>query len=336
MISLLEITQQTLYLLLYQDINMIKKKHGVFVLVVLASLLCSVFDTARAQTTFDLGVTPPTAYLKIKPGSQATHTITLENEGEQQLTITPKIVDFSSDGKTGRPVLSETNSFPYFDEATQNLGSLVLSPRAKAQLTIQITVPQDVPNREYPLTVLFETAPVSTFTLSESTTQVSGVIGSNIIILVSDETAVPHDLAITSLQTWRVVDSFRSITFRPVLENRGYAATAASGSAQITDWSGRVLKEFAIKPAVVLGTSQRELEVENGEDTESIPFRYKPPLLLGLYRIQVNLASINTEEPQIIALTETIIALPIFLILLLILTTGAFFVYKWYKNKNLL
>lgn len=244
------------------------------------------------------------------------------------MLISPSIVDFSTDGKTGKPILGQAHSFPHFDQATQELQPLSLAPGAKAQLKLQINVPQGAPNREYPLTVLFAASPATEFTLNTSAAQVSGTIGSNVVILVSDETTPPTDLQILSFQTMSIVDSFRPLSFKPVVENKGYAASVASGSAQVKNWHGSVLKEFAIEPVIILGSSRRELQPLKTEELVAERFSYKPLFLFGVYRVQVALQSGDTDSSQQVLKSEVVIALPIGLFGLVVIAVLTYFGYK--------
>lgn len=298
------------------------------------ALLLETGTHAFAQSALDISITPPTGYMKVKPGGQATHTVVIENSGDQTVVVTPRIVDFTTDGRSGSPVLAQSNSFPYFDFDSSELGTLTIKPKAKAQLSLHMVVPQDAVNREYPLSVLFESKPLDTVALEGAYAQVSGIIGSNLIILVSDETAPATDLSVDSFQTSKLADSFRPLTFKPMIKNNGYAASAASGSAQIKNWRGVTVQTFQVKPVVILGSSTRELEVESSELEGEKTFMYKPLFLLGLYRIDLQLESTNTETPQQISESETVFAFPIWLLVLIVISTTGFFIYTRYKSAK--
>ncbi len=310
---------------------MLNKFFYTSILILISIFLTSVFSPyAFAQSPIELAVTPPSAYIKVKQGSTATHTVVIENVSEQLLTIKPKIVDFSSNNQNGVPILSDTTRFPYFDFDQDSLQPITLPSKGKAELALKITVPSGVPNQEFPLTVLFESTPDTDFSVSAGETSVRSTIGSNLIVLVSSETAVATQLGITSFKTSGIVDSFRPITFTPVVTNTGYAATAASGSAKITDWQGKTVAEFVIRPVVVLGNSSRELEASSSTEAYTSVFRYKPLILLGMYKIQVDLTIQNQDQPIHLLQTKTIIALPISLVVVCFLIPFCWFGYKQY------
>lgn len=304
----------------------------VFTLLVLLVSLRHV-SAAFAQGALDISLSPSVGYLKVQPGGQATHTITLENTGNQTLVVSPKIVDFTSDGRTGVPVLANMHSFPYFDFDANNLEVLTLKPQTKAQLSIHMQVPQDAVNREYPLSVLFESKPLEDFSLGGASAQINSIVGSNLVILVTDETTPPVNLKIKSMQTSKIVDSFRAIQFSPLIENTGYAASIASGSAQISNWRGKIVKQFQLKPATVLGSSSRELEAFINENTSVTPFSYKPLFSFGLYTISVKLEYKNNDESIFIEKNEKIFSFPLFFTGLVVLSTSGYFYYTRMKKQ---
>ncbi len=289
--------------------------------------------TAFAQEV-NLAVSPPTAYLKVKQGSSATHTVVIENLSDQPLKVTPKIVDFSSDNQSNIPILSDTTTFPYFDSDPQSLAPLSLGPKSKAQLTLTITVPPGVPNQEFPLTVLFQSEQDTSFVVAAGSTQVSGTIGSNLIVLVSSDTVVTPSLEISSFKTSSIVDSFRPLHFTPEVTNTGYAAAAASGSAQILDWQGKVIKEFPLRTLIILGNSKRNLETDTVDGLATTSFSYKPLLLLGIYKISIDLIVQNQDQPIHLLETKTIFALPLFLLGALTIFIIAWLINTYYLRRK--
>jgi hypothetical protein len=300
--------------------------------LLLSKLLSS--TSVQAQSAVELAVTPPTAYMKVKQGSSATHTVIIENLSSQPLQVKPKVVDFTSDGATGVPVLATTTTFPYFEIDQQSLEPISLPPKGKAELALKMTVPLGVPNQEFPMTILFESEPDTSFSLAAGTTAVRSTIGSNFIVLVSSESDVNTSLAVTSFKTSGIVDSFRPLTFTPVVSNTSYAATTASGSAQVVDWHGATVAEFTIRPVIILGNSSRELETTISDTAYTSLFKYKPFFLLGLYKINLDLTIQSNDDSFHLLQTKTIIALPISLILAALLLTLTWVGYKYYSHTK--
>lgn len=317
------------------------KKRIVFA-AVLVSFSLFLPSLAKAQESFpvELTITPPTAYLKVKPGSEATHTITITNNGTKAMILQPELVDFRSDGLTGKPILAATTTFPYLDADSSSFQPLTVTPNAKAKLTLHFSVPQGVPNKEYPLTLLFRSVSSENQTTFGNTAQINASIGSNLIVLVSDKDTPDASFSLESFHISKIKDSFRPITFNPVVENTGFSATVASGSAEIKNWQGKVVSTFPIYPVVILGNSSRELQVQidkgKNSDPQFVPgnFYYKQPFFLGVYTVSLTLTSISDPQKVILTASENIIELPIILILCVVIGLSMYSIYKWRQRRN--
>lgn len=311
-----------------------------FLLVSLSAVVAntsrSVF--AQSENSIALAISPPTAYLKVQPGGQATHTITLENTGSQPITLQPRLVDFSSDGKTGNPILSPVTSFPFLDIDGTSFQPVTIAPKSKAQLTLRISVPQGAPSKEYPLTVLFENTEPAENSLSAGA-GLAASIGSNLIVLITGVDNPDVNLSLESLQISKIHDSFRPIVFSPLVRNRGIAAAVASGSAEIKNWRGTVIASFPIYPSVILAGTSRELltqlNADQKQDSPLIgPFSFKKPFFFGIYTITLTVTKGETGEEIALSESHKIVALPVLLLLLSSLTVVSIFSYKHYQNRQ--
>jgi len=315
-----------------------------------------------------LTVAPATAYLKVGPGNTALHSITLTNDGTYPIRVTPKLVSFDADGKTGQPVLKETHHFPYLDEDKTSFQPLNLQPNQTAQLTLHISVPPQAEKLEYPLTVLFAAEPaadhangglnegqgISSPTKIESTqssTRLAGTIGSNLIVLITSETEPQPHLRITDWQSWPVVDSFGEITVRPIIQNDSYAASVASGSAVIKDWRGKAVASFLIEPTVILGKSSRLItpsqekintqqanaatQQANMATQQTSAFTYSSPFMIGPYTAEITLVHDQTNGTAAQISHTTIIALPFSLILAGLFAASGWWLYVQIQRKRL-
>lgn len=288
--------------------------------------------------SLELGVSPATAFLKIQQGGTTSHTVTLENTSTHSIRVTPKIVDFTSDNTTGNPILAESTTFSYLDENQDpsQFDTVLLKPKEKAALKLSFAVPTNAPAKEYPLTILFESAPETPTTPIGAGAGIKTVIGSNLIVLISDSDELPTLLSITSLNTPTFIDSFSGISFAPSAHNDSFAASVASGSATITNWRGKLVASAGIAPAVVLGNSSRILQPISAIEGQN-KFIHKPAFLFGLYTITVSLETGTSSNSEITTHVKRIIALPfagiaiIFSIIVMIL----FIFYKKRKNSLL-
>ena len=281
-----------------------------------------------AQTSINLSVSPPISYLQVPPGTTRSHTVVLENTGDKAITVTPSIVDFSSDGKTGRAIISNELSFPYITFGAEEVKELSVPAHKKAQLTLHIDVPKDADEREYPLTILFSSkkdsglSGIDPLQVISSNSQISGGIGSNLVVLVSKESKLSQALKVVKLNTPRFVDSFGRIEFSPLIKNDSFSSSAASGSAEILNWKKEAVVEFEIYPDIVLGTNSREIRALRlgikSDKPETGAFSYKPSFLLGPYQIVINLENDQQINSKYI---EVIYALPFSIIFIVVIGT---------------
>jgi len=289
-------------------------------------------NTINAQASLDLTISPPISYLHVPQGTSRTHTIVIENNNDHSVVVTPKIVDFSSNGKTGQAIISNTLSFPYI-KLDEKVTTLTIPAHKKAQLTLYIDIPNNEEDKEYPLTVLFFTKNDKTtkFTSSQndSFSQISGAVGSNLIVLVSKDNKLNNVLKINNINTPLIIDSFTKLKFIPLVTNNSLASQTASGSAKIFNWKKQTVAEFEIYPDMILGNNSRELRALINTGVNQVPnptnFSYKPRFLFGPYKIVVTL---NNSEKYI----KVIYAFPLWGTLIVILGVVIIVVYTK-KNK---
>lgn len=254
------------------------------------------------ESEVNLTVSPPVSYLHVAPGQSSKHTIILENSGDTSIIVLPTITDFTTDGKTGRAIVTNQLTFPYVSLGIDNsVKEITIPPQKKAQLTLYIDVPKEAEEKEYPLSILFFSKPdlektKNTTTSSNSTnSQVNAAIGSNLIVLVAKQNTFTKILEILDVNAPKIIDSFQKLEFKPLIKNNSFGAVAASGSAKIINWRKQTVAEFEIYPDIVLGHNSRELRAllsnSNIEKPESSSFSYKPQFMIGPYQIIMTLTS---------------------------------------------
>lgn len=315
--------------------------------LVVVLVLLNITPTVQAQDSelrFALSVSPSTGYVQVKPGEEAIHSITVRNKSTQPVTVTPRIVDFTTDGKTGEPVLSSSTTFTYLANADSLLEPITIAGGQQVILPLVIKPSNTAILHEHHLTVLFESEP----TLATSgTSSLVPTIGSNLVVLVGDGTQPPR-LSIESLQRLRVLDSFRPLAFTPLARNDSAVATLASGSAHIKNWRGKEVATFPIYPDAVLAKTTRELRAarpaplvlptdpaaEVATLLEPIPFRYTTPFLLGPYSVEFRLET--TTPDGITTSTEqfTLFAFPFSALIIVVTTTGIVFGIRHFRQKR--
>ncbi len=286
--------------------------------------------TAQAVTTspIDLSVSPPVSYFSIKPGEVGKYEIELENLGESALEITPTLLDFEADNKTGQPIVKSSGTFPYLKLDNGQIkfdSSFVLEPRQKMAIPVNIEIPKNASEEEYAMTIFFTFKNKIDPKVPNSQARITGTVGSNLILLVTRNDTDRGELRIKNISSLPTIDSFMGIKFQASAENIGKNATPASGSATIYNWQNKELAKFEIHPDMILSGSSRELREKEFISNE---FRYKKPFLIGLYKITIEINKNSQVGAEKVNMSRTILALP-FSILLLPLV--GYLLYSFYR-----
>lgn len=312
-------------------------------LIMLVFVVCNLYfgilsKVFAQEITTELTVSPPVAYIKIKPGNKTRHTITITNTSDVAVTVSPSLVDFKPDPKTGRPTLSQATTFPYLDTKLETMNNLALAPNQKAQLTLEFSVPQFAQEKEFPLTILFKTSTKANTAISTSQAQIESSIGSNLIVLIASDDELTPNLSIANFNLPTIRDSLNTIDVRPIAQNNTFHASTASGSARLKNWRGETVASYAIYPDVILGQSSRPLRFITSldqaldENTEPGIFQYKPLFLLGVYTLEIEF--IHAGQTPSAIYTKSFVALPIGILLLLAILGGGWGGYFIYKRRQ--
>ncbi len=296
--------------------------------------------SAQTSDPFHISISPPVAYVQIKPGDTLNHTITIQHRGTVPLTVTPMLVDFTPSDAGQGINLSDVSTFPYLtgDSKTKAAETFTLEPGQKHNLTLQINPPAGAIEREYHLTLLFKTQPATSQTPAIGA-EVTGTIGSNLVVLVSGGDRNRGQLHLKEVKIPKIVDSLSGLRFTLLAENTGVMATQASGSATLTDWRGQKVADFELYPDMVLAQTSRLLRPSQPatDSAQSVPnpvdkpeFVYKPWFLIGPYTLTVNL---NQTPANAEPVTYQVIAVPLSFLLALLVGGIIYLVYGFFKPK---
>lgn len=295
-----------------------------FSLLIAVALLAAQLAPAQAQTTsteLDLSFSPPVTYLGIKPGETKTIELKLKNSGTRNLKVQLELADFEANGSTGQPVLKFNSNFPYLkakDPAWNWREAQVVKSGETASILFEIALPNSAPLKESHLTVLARAGQTSeapggkTSTLASSG-QVSGLIGSNIVLAASDSNLNLSKLDLFNWQPPRFVDSLRGIRIAGLIKNQGIHTGPVIGKATLVGPSGQLLKSWLFFPDMVLPGSTRELRViDTTSDPSADPslwlsqpnnkleneLSYQPSWLFGNYTVKVQLFKTDYTDAQ--------------------------------------
>lgn len=300
------------------------------VLGLLALTVSGTFKTVQAQTTntpeedFSISVHPPVSYVYVKPSEKLRHTLIVKNTGKQALIISVNVTDFKPDGKTGQPVIQPGKIFNREANPDLSFGEpFTLQPGRSHSVNLQFDVAEVVQEKEYPLAILINAHSLSLDSDQGGTTQdatkaqVAGTVVSNLIVYIGHDEDNQGKIGIEQLNLPRLIDSFSGISFDILAKNSGSTATLIQGRAVIENIFQQTISEYIFYPDFVLAGSTRMvrgvefspdlLDNDGLLDPERVDnlftrFVYKPPILIGVYNVHLELSGLQQ--------TETVIALP--------------------------
>jgi len=261
---------------------------------------------------YNLSVAPPTAYVHVKPGEILTHNIELRNQGLHTLAVEMTISEFSTDGRTGKPIIGKES---IFNQALKNTPGFdkpfIIKPRENRTVNLKLDISKVAEEKEYPLTILFKAKKIQATPQDQAgITQVSGIVGSNLIIFISEDDYNKGKLIAHEIEAPKLIDSFANISFTTLAKNIGNNATQITGKATITHLLTNETKEFIFYPDMVLADNSRQVrgvsksdavyDENNLLDIEKMgglknKFSYKAPFLFGPYRLTINLDGKDTH-----------------------------------------
>lgn len=283
----------------------------------------NVWAQATSSRSVDLSVNPPVTYITAKPGETERHIITLKQNGVTPLTVTPRLVSFKADGSTGQPLLSYSSEFKHYTlqlpGGVSDTDTFTILPGEQKNIAITFSPPQETTEKEYPLSLVFFTEPLSETNTSGVQPQVTGSIASNIVLLVGQSDRDRGKLSVEKISPPFLVDSLGGLEFEILAKNTGINATNASGNVVITNWQGKKVAQHYFFPDMILANSTRllrniqdsshvdladlstqELEIfieELNPEQITTLFNYNPTFLIGPYTITTEIYT-NGQAPQ--------------------------------------
>lgn len=273
-----------------------------------------------SSAELDLTIFPPVGYLSVKPGESISHRVVLQHHGTIPLQVTPELVSFTTDGKTGAVQLGKPlkHSYIKIQNPDKQLGQpFLLKPKQSLELVLLIAPPAGAELGEQTLSLLL-TAQPNTRVVYDTGTQTSGGVASNIVLAVQDDSENQGRIELDSFRLPKFIDSFGLIKFDILAKNTGRNALAVKGEISLSHFDNTELKRWFMFPDVVLannsrlvrGTSQDPTQLANEEVLEVVPLEYDSPFLIGPYTLTATLVSETSSLDSSTELTTTIIALP--------------------------
>lgn len=293
-----------------------------------------------ATTPFDLSISPSVVELTMQPGKMVTQTFMVENAGTTDLTVTATLRDFTSDGKTGVPIIQEKSTFPFaqLENADVHLGEpFTLKANSSQQLIFAVKPDETAEERDWYISLLLDTKPVVGETLAQSGTAVTGQIASNIIVRVARDDRIPLNWDVQLLGIPRFIDSLQSIQITPYVQNHSKTAGTPEMSMLILDWRGEIVFEQDGLPERVLANSSREIAaaLQRKDDPRSYQpttFVFDPLFAVGPYTVRTTIRN-NEDGPRVVE--KSFVAFPFsVLIAVIFLATGLMALSRLRKRRT--
>lgn len=322
-------------------------KKGFLKISVLAlSFLCSFLITGfchlnkvRAQS-LELGLYPPLLEVMIKPGKSITQVYKIINNSDIDLILKSKIVSFQAADDLGGIQLLE-NQTPSlslewfsFQNADLNLNDqFILKAGGDQQIVLKIKIPEDAPEDDYYLTLLFENQLEPMLGLSASQAQIK--IGANILLTVSNNgeplkkaeiEAFSLDNALFKIGSYSFIDSFSQPRFILKVKNIGKTLFKPMGTITVSGWTKQKYL-LDLLPENIITQSNRQLHcfstINNQPVNCTLTPNWQTKLLIGNYQAQVNFGLDKISDDfqgnlQFIALPFSLLGVTLFLVIVLI------------------
>lgn len=293
---------------------------GILASISFLATLCLARPTQAQLMGLDLSVSPPVTYLKLMPGDSGSHAITIQNTGPRMVTLKTRILDFQPDTTTGQPVLQDNTTFKYLKLTKPDQAIFTLEPQQSQKIAFTLNIPKSAKTQEHHLTIVFEasSAQPAGVELPGARTQVSGAVGSNLIVLITPpDTDTQPVFTFHPTGWWKVVDSLQTVQFGVRAENKSVAAGPVVGELRLEDWLGNTVARWRVFPDIVLGKSQRPLRTpadsnkgpsdtpaatasdsaKNTAPSDYPGFMLKKPFLIGYYQLKFFSTTENKPLP---------------------------------------
>jgi hypothetical protein len=291
----------------------LRTKLLIFFIVILHFTFYILHSEKVSAQTFSLGIYPPLLEVMIMPGKTITQKYEIAN-GENKITLTPKIVVFTPSGEKGNVQFLDNNKET---ETTKNWFSFentpiefgkpfTLSPNEAKSLLLKISIPANAQEKDYYFTLMFSSEPEPQ-ARGSGIYQV-GVIGTHLLITISKDgkplkQGEVEAFALSNFQfsifNFQLLDSFTQPQYRIRIKNTGKTYWKPFGKITTSGLLGQKWEQELI-PDNILGNSIREIQASTPSANQKF--------LLGPYQAKVEFTP--DQEETIISQTISYFAFP--------------------------
>lgn len=220
-------------------------------------------DTTQAEESAGQGftVSPPILELKANPGDQLEETVSLFNNGGNDLSISATVENLKPMGEAGQvQVIGDSNeglaTLKDWVQVTHN--TLSLPKNATKNVSFKIKVPDNATPGGHFATILFGT--VSTG-VDSTGSLISQKIGTLVLLTVSGQATETAQITKFSPEK-NIFWENKTVNFALKVKNEGNVYVQPRGFLVITNFFGKKVAEIAVDGKNILPTATREIPIE--------------------------------------------------------------------------
>lgn len=231
---------------------------------------------------FNLSLTPSQIEFVLKPGVTLTQAYQVTNESDQKITLNTQVLPFLPSGDSGsvtyNNLISNPNISFSFNNSDLILGQpFTLGPQETRQIVLKIVASPQTQLSDYYATFFVYQSPEAS--VSGSSTQTAGKIGSHILLSVSN-TENPE--AKGSIQKFSITPKFKDVFFTPIkfsgqIQNNSNYFFKTAGKITISK-NQKVVKELSLDSQNILANYYRQFSCNDQQICT-----LSPPLWPGKY-----------------------------------------------------
>jgi hypothetical protein len=275
--------------------------------ICLSFVICNlIFISPIHASSLGLSIYPPISQVTIKPGKTITQAFTVQNLSDTEKEFTARLIPFAAGDPNGRPILKPNQKpewLSFFTLANSDIAldqPFRVKPQSSRQIILTISIPNSAAETDHYLTLLVTAYKL---TIEKSNSSVSGSIGANLLLTVSNTENPQSKISLTKFETNEtpllklkngtlIFDNLDSITFTATAKNSAKFLSQVRGIFKITNPLSQPQTLQSILPIYILANSEREI-VASGSAT----FNFSPKITdIGQYTANLNL---NTETATI-------------------------------------
>lgn len=268
---------------------------------------------AAVEVRNDFVVEPAKEEVFLKPGEKVTKSLSIVNRTDSEQTFYIEVEDFTGSKDPSKVVVllgPEKGPYSLKDYIKPEVKSVKLESKQRATLDIVISIPQDAEPGGLYGSVLVSTASIGSVAQGESKAKTVSRIGA--LYFVKIPGPVKEEGRLTDFRLAGPAKTFYEkgpFDFEVLFENTGNIYLTPTGSIQVKNTLGKVVKDLEVVPFFSMPGSERGVQV-----------KWEDPLAFGRYTASVSLErGYRESESSTDSMTITFWVLPWKIVVALVL-----------------